>query len=67
MNVRQVQTNLLNAYERDFSKYAASGIVPRIRAVWNSVPAQLAREQRKLVYGVVRDGARAREYEVAVD
>jgi predicted AAA+ superfamily ATPase len=60
--VRELQMNLLYAYERDFSKYAPTGIVPRIRAVWNSVPAQLAREQRKFVYGVVKEGARAREY-----
>jgi predicted AAA+ superfamily ATPase len=65
--VRELQENLLYAYERDFSKYAPTGVVPRIRAVWNSIPAQLAREQRKFVYGVVKEGARAREYETAVD
>ena len=65
--VREIQKNLLYAYERDFSKYGRTEIVPRIRAVWNSIPAQLAREQRKFVYGVVKEGARAREYETAVD
>jgi hypothetical protein len=65
--VREMQKNLLNAYERDFSKYAPAAMVPRIRAVWNSIPVQLAREQRKFVYGLVREGARAREYETAVD
>ncbi|MCX7029584.1 MAG: DUF4143 domain-containing protein, partial [Spirochaetes bacterium] len=65
--VREIQKNLLYAYERDFSKYAPTGIVPRIRAVWNSIPAQLAREQRKFVYGLVKEGAPAREYETAVE
>ena len=65
--VREIQKNLLNSYERDFSKYAPSATVPRIRSVWNSIPSQLAREQRKFVYGLVREGARAREYETAVD
>jgi predicted AAA+ superfamily ATPase len=65
--VRAVQKKLLEAYERDFSKYAKPEIVPRIRAVWNSLPAQLAREQKKFIYGLVREGARAREYESAIE
>jgi uncharacterized protein len=67
VRAREIQKNLLNAYERDFSKYAPAATVPRIRAVWNSIPAQLGREHRKFVYGLVREGARAREYETAVD
>ena len=65
--VREFQKKLLDAYERDFSKYAKPDIVPRIRAVWNSLPAQLAREQKKFMYGLVRKGARAREYENAIE
>jgi len=65
--VRAFQKALLEAYERDFSKYAKADTVPRIRAVWNSLPAQLAREQKKFVYGLVREGARAREYESAIE
>lgn len=65
--VRVFQKKLLEAYEKDFSKYAKSGMVPRIRAVWNSLPAQLAREQKKFMYGLVREGARAREYENAIE
>lgn len=65
--VRTFQKKLLEAYERDFSKYAKADIVPRIRAVWNSLPAQLAREQKKFIYGLVREGARAREYENAIE
>lgn len=65
--VRDIQLRLLTSYEQDFSKYARPEIVPRIRAVWNSLPTQLAREQKKFVYGLVREGARAREYETAIE
>ncbi|MFZ3070307.1 MAG: ATP-binding protein [Anaerolineaceae bacterium] len=64
--VRAVQHRLLQAYEQDFSKHAPSEVVPRIRQVWNSLPAQLSRENRKFVYGVIKQGARAREYEMAL-
>lgn len=64
--VRVVQNRLLSAYENDFSKHAPAEIVTRIRMLWNSIPTQLARENKKFVYGLVREGARAREYEVAI-
>ncbi|MCK5116084.1 MAG: ATP-binding protein [Candidatus Aegiribacteria sp.] len=64
--VRDIQKQLLDAYEQDFSKHAPNTTVPRIRSVWKSLPAQLARENRKFVYGLVRKGARAREYELAI-
>jgi len=64
--IREIQGRLLDAYEQDFSKYAEPAVVPRIRAVWNSIPSQLAREQRKFTYGLVHKGARAREYELAI-
>ncbi len=64
--VRSIQDALINAYEQDFSKHAPPFAVPRIREIWRSIPAQLAREQRKFVYGLVRKGARAREYENAL-
>ncbi len=64
--VREIQFQLLSAYEQDFSKHAPHATVPRIRSVWNSLPAQLARENKKFVYGLVRKGARAREYELAI-
>ncbi|MDY0001768.1 MAG: ATP-binding protein [Polyangia bacterium] len=63
---RRVQLGLNEALEQDFSKHAPHAVVPRIRALWSSLPAQLARENRKFVYGVVRHGARAREYELAL-
>jgi len=64
--VRYIQNQLLATYEHDFSKHAPAGIVPRIRSVWNSLPAQLARENRKFVFGLVKKGARAREYDPAI-
>jgi predicted AAA+ superfamily ATPase len=64
--VREVQNRLLMAYEQDFSKHAPNETVPRIRMLWTSIPAQLAKENRKFVYGLIRQGARAREYELAM-
>lgn len=64
--VRDVQQGLLLAYEQDFSKHAPYDIVPRIRQVWNSIPAQLSRENRKFTYGLVKQGARGREYDIAL-
>ncbi|KAF0194291.1 MAG: hypothetical protein FD169_1858 [Bacillota bacterium] len=64
--VRQVQQRLLMAYEQDFSKHAPHETVPRIRMLWDSIPSQLAKENRKFIYGLIRQGARAREYELAM-
>jgi len=64
--VREIQKRLLAAYEQDFSMHAPNETVPRIRMLWNSVPKQLAKENRKFVYGLIREGARAREYELAM-
>lgn len=64
--VRALQTAILSSYQRDMSKHAPSEIVPRIVDLWKSLPSQLSKENRKFVYGVVREGARAREYEIAL-
>jgi hypothetical protein len=64
--VRSIQRRILIAYEQDFSKHAPIQIVPRIRMLWNSIPAQLAKENRKFIYGLVRQGARAKDYELAM-
>ncbi len=64
--VREVQNKLLAAYENDLSKHAPKEIVTRIRMLWNSIPAQLAKENKKFIYGLIREGARAREYELAL-
>ena len=63
---REIQERILAAYEQDFSKHAPNEVVPRIRMIWNSIPAQLARENRKFVYGIIKDGARAKDYELAL-
>ncbi len=64
--VREIQKRILSAYEQDFSKHAPNEIVPRIRMLWNSIPSQLAKENRKFIYGLVREGARAKDYETAI-
>lgn len=64
--VREIQKRILAAYEQDFSKHAPADAVPRIRMLWNSIPSQLARENRKFIYGLIKEGARAREYEIAL-
>ncbi len=66
IEVRQIQEKLLFAYEQDFSKHAPNNIVPRIRQLWNNIPTQLAKENKKFIYGLIREGARAREYENAL-
>ena len=63
---REIQQRILVAYEQDFSKHAPNEAVPRIRMLWNNIPAQLGKENKKFIYGVIKDGARAREYEYAL-
>lgn len=64
--VREIQQRILDAYEQDFSKHAPYEVVPRIRMLWNSIPAQLAKENKKFIYGLIKEGARAKEYELAM-
>ena len=64
--VREIQKRILAAYEQDFSKHAPNEIVPRLRMLWNSIPSQLAKENKKFIYGLVREGARAKDYESAI-
>lgn len=66
VEVRRIQNNILLAYEGNFAKHAPAGVVPRIRMVWNSLPSQLARENKKFVYGAVKSGARAKDFELAL-
>ena len=63
---REIQQRILSAYEQDFSKHAPHEIVPRIRMLWNSIPAQLTKENKKFIYGLIKEGARAKEYELAM-
>ena len=64
--VRNVQKALLDYYSNDFSKHAPKEIVPRIQMVWQSIPMQLAKENRKFIYGIIREGARAKDFELAI-
>ena len=64
--VREIQKNLLKYYEEDFSKHASKEVVPRIMMVWNSIPSQLAKQNRKFIYGCMREGARAKDFELAI-
>lgn len=66
VEVRNLQKELLDYYENDFSKHAPKDVVPRLHMVWDSVPMQLAKENRKFVYGLIREGARAKDYELAI-
>ena len=64
--VRNIQKQILFAYEQDFSKHAPLEVVPKIRMIWNNIPSQLAKENKKFIYGLLKDGARAKDYEVAI-
>lgn len=65
--VREIQNNILLAYDNDISKHAPLNEVARIRAVWNAIPSQLAKDNKKFVYGLLKEGARAKEYETAIE
>ena len=64
--VRTIQHEILRSYQADFSKHAPKEQVPRLEMVWDSLPAQLSKENKKFVYGVIREGARAKDYELAI-
>lgn len=64
--VRFIQKQILSGHELDFSKHAPTEIVPRIRMLWNAIPAQLAKENRKFIYKAVKPGSRAKDYELAL-
>lgn len=65
--MQEIQREILDSYERDFSKHAPINELPRIRQVWESVPTQLAKENKKFIYGLLREGARAKDYELAIN
>lgn len=65
--VRQIQKEILNGYDRDFSKHAPTELVARIRLVWKSIPSQLFKENRKFIFGALRKGARAADFELAIN
>ena len=65
--VDRVLSDIISSYESDFGKHAPTEDVPKIRYIWQSLPSQLARENKKFLYSVVKPGARAREYENALN
>lgn len=64
--IREIQQQIITDYRRDFSKHAPEREVPRINMVWDSIPAQLAKENKKFVYGAVKKSARAADFEMAI-
>ncbi len=65
--VNNVQENILKAYESDFSKHTQNSEANKISLIWNSIPSQLAKENKKFLYQTIKEGARAREYESALN
>jgi len=66
LEVRQIQANIIDAYNRDFSKHAPANEVPRIIDIFETIPSVLAKENKKFMFGAIRQSARAREYEAAL-
>ncbi len=64
--VREIQNRILKDYRLDFARHVPTDQLPRVTAVWDSLPSQLARDNKKFIYGVIKKGARAREYENAI-
>lgn len=66
LSVQQKQNDIITAYGEDFSKHAPKSLVPKIRYIWQSVPSQLAKENKKFIYGLVKEGARAKDLDEAI-
>ena len=64
--VREIQTSIVELYRQDFSKHAPVSLVPRLNQVWDVIPSQLAKENRKFIYGQIAKGARAKDFELAI-
>ncbi len=67
MEVRRLQNRIIEMYEADFSKHTTTNELPRIRMVWNSIPMQLAKENKKFFFGKIKEGARAKDFEIAIE
>jgi len=65
--VRKLQIDIIQQYEDDFGKHTPANELPRIKMVWNSIPLQLAKENKKFFFGKIREGARAKEFEIAIE
>ena len=67
IEVREIQEEILAGYKNDFSKYASGLLVDKIIDIWNKIPEELSKENKKFVFGLVKEGARARDYEKALN
>ncbi len=65
--VREIQKSILNSYENDFSKHIPANTVKKIRMLWQSIPSQLTKENKKFIYSAIKTGARAKDYEIAIN
>ena len=65
-SVRNLQKEIISAYEEDFTKHIPANTVAKIRLLWKSIPAQLTKENKKFIYGAAKEGARARDFEAAL-
>ncbi|MBP5448615.1 MAG: ATP-binding protein [Spirochaetales bacterium] len=66
LQVRQLQHNILDSYEKDISKHASANDIQKINMVWHAIPSQLAKENKKYIYGAIKKGGRAKEFENAI-
>lgn len=66
-SVREIQNKILRGYENDFAKYAPNDVIPKIKMVWNALMSQLAKENRKFIYGQIKKGLRAKDFEAAIN
>src|SRR5271169_6656195 len=64
--VREIQLEILNAYEKDFAKHAPTGEIMKITTIWKQVHRQLAKENKKFIFAAIRESARGRDYEEAI-
>ncbi len=67
LKVRAIQKRIIEDYEEDFSKHIPPDLLPKVRMVWNSIPSQLAKENKKFIYGALKKGARASQFENAIE
>jgi len=66
LQVRKTQKQILADYRRDFSKHVPNSLLPKVNMVWDSIPSQLAKENKKFIYGLLKKGGRAKEFEDAI-
>ena len=64
--VRKIQNQIIDSYRNDFSKHVPKEVLPRVNMVWDSIPSQLSKENKKFIYGVIKEGARAKDFELAI-